>query len=396
MIVILSILMTAHMWATEKIAIDKFTYIQVDNQRTRHESRKQRGGGGYWFGLDMGDLTGDGYKDIVSGKWFYRNPGGDMTGKWERIEFQAGTDGMLIIDVDDDAFGDFIAAKCNKQYWFEAKDKDASSFKAIEIGDLPLCDHGVSPQGCALGQLKPGGKEEIIFTDAKGIFYFMIPDNPQKGNWPNVQIADESNGEGIVAADVNGDGFLDVCGGFKNDGVGSGVAWWENPGDGSAYWKKHIVGCTTFGADRFIAKDLNGDGLIDIATTEEWWRSRKVPWTSVFWFEQIRANGSTYWMLHKIITQYSINSLDAADMDRDGDIDLITCEHKGPNEKVQIFENDGKGGFTEHIFDRGKEGHLGMRVADMDNDGDLDITSIAWDDFPYLHLWRNDAIKNKN
>jgi hypothetical protein len=27
----------------------------------------------------------------------------------------------------------------------------------------------------------------------------------------------------------------------------------------------------------------------------------------------------------------------------------------------------------------------------MDNDGDMEIASIAWDDYQYLHLWRNDA-----
>jgi len=43
--------------------------------------------------------------------------------------------------------------------------------------------------------------------------------------------------------------------------------------------------------------------------------------------------------------------------------------------------------------DRGKESHLGALLADMDNDGDLDIVSAAWDNYQYLHLWRNDAIK---
>ena len=79
-----------------------------------------------------------------------------------------------------------------------------------------------------------------------------------------------------------------------------------------------------------------------------------------------------------------------ADIDRDGDYDVITAEHRG-TKKLQIFENNGKGtSWREHIVSTGKESHLGARVADMDNDGDLDILSIAWDDHMYLHLWRND------
>jgi hypothetical protein len=31
-------------------------------------------------------------------------------------------------------------------------------------------------------------------------------------------------------------------------------------------------------------------------------------------------------------------------------------------------------------------------LSDLDGDGDLDVVSIAWNDFRYLHVWRNDAV----
>jgi hypothetical protein len=89
-----------------------------------------------------------------------------------------------------------------------------------------------------------------------------------------------------------------------------------------------------------------------------------------------------------------MNSMDAADMDADGDTDIIINEHRG-DKRVQIWENDGKGNFTAHLAGQEKEGHLGARVADMDNDGDLDILSIAWDNYKFLHLWRNDNGKGR-
>ena len=91
----------------------------------------------------------------------------------------------------------------------------------------------------------------------------------------------------------------------------------------------------------------------------------------------------------------SMNSLDAADIDRDGDIDLVTGEHKGPAQKVEIWQNDGKGQFKAHLVDQGKESHLGTRLFDLDNDGDLDIISIAWDEAENVHVWRNDAVIEK-
>ncbi len=48
--------------------------------------------------------------------------------------------------------------------------------------------------------------------------------------------------------------------------------------------------------------------------------------------------------------------------------------------------------WISHQVDLGKESHLGTRVADLDGDGDFDIVSIAWDNFQFLHVWRNDAL----
>jgi len=39
------------------------------------------------------------------------------------------------------------------------------------------------------------------------------------------------------------------------------------------------------------------------------------------------------------------------------------------------------------------ENHLGARTVDLDGDGDLDLVGIAWDAFPFLHIWRNDAVQ---
>jgi hypothetical protein len=91
------------------------------------------------------------------------------------------------------------------------------------------------------------------------------------------------------------------------------------------------------------------------------------------------------------VEQYSMNNLDAGDVDGDGDVDLVTSEHKGPHLRAQVFENDGRGAFTLRGIDRGKECHLGMRLFDLDGDGDLDTVGPAWDEYRYLHLWRNDS-----
>jgi len=175
------------------------------------------------------------------------------------------------------------------------------------------------------------------------------------------------------------------------------MCWWKNPGDGSGDWRCFDVGKATH-ADRYELADLNGDGRLDLVTSEERYPGH-VPNASCYWFEQPADPKSDAWKRHLVVTQFSMNNLDVTDMDRDGDADIITCEHSMPyrgepapgKERLQIWENDGGGTFTEHSVNPGKESHLGAQVTDLDGDGDLDIVSIAWREYQYLHLWRNDA-----
>lgn len=365
--------------------LDTWTYIEVDDQRGKWGDTDEPDWLRY-FGIYAADGNGDGMKDLITGRYFYKNPGGDMTGDWKRYDFGLNVDAVLAVDVDGDEYFDCIASAFPNVYWLEANDTSCTSWTSRVIAQVTPPRH-VNGQGSALAQLIPGGKPEILLSTGKGTVCITIPDKPDAGNWPVYHIAPEALHEGIGVGDIDRDGDLDISTSIRIDGVGKGIVWWENPGSLSRAWKQHTVGETPGWADRLLIADINGDGFPDVVVAEERHPGLE-PDASLFWFEN--AGGKGAWNRHLIITQYSMNNLDAADLDGDGDIDLVTNEHKGPNQ-TQVLENDGKGSFTAHTIDIGHESHLGAKLFDLDGDGDLDMIGMGWDAHQYVHVWRNDA-----
>lgn len=384
---------------TAKLPLDRWHHIQVDDARTKK-----------FFGLAMADVTGDGFKDVAAGQWFYRNPGGDMTAKWDRVALPEGVDAIAIVDVNGNDRGDIIALKPNEQFWLEAADRQGSTWTAHKIGSLPIDDHKLGSQLYAVAQVVQGGKPEIVIGAGSSTWVLHIPANPMASPWPAIQVTAEGTGNGV--GDIDGDGLPDIVGSLRGEGEGDilpgsrgarkdnhSVRWWRNPGAAGGKWKQFDVGFAS-GADRFVVGDLNGDGRPDIAISDERFPG-SVPNANLQWYEN-PGNSGRPWVRRIIATQMSMNSLDIADFDGDGDLDLVTCEHRMPDqrgevvpnkERLQIWENNGRGTFTARTIDTGKESHLGARVADLDGDGDLDIVSIAWRNFQFLHVWRNDAVR---
>jgi|GEM_PF-491931 len=342
------------------------------------------------FGLDFGDLDGDGDLDLVSGLHWYANPGGDLTGTWvQSAALPNGIHAMLVADVDGDALADVIGQKDYgaEVYWLEATDAAASGWTEIPVGTLPPASHDLGMQGARVAEIHGGGRPEILLSSGGGIFAFTIPAaSPEAGSWPVVRIHQNPSDEGFGVGDVDGDGDLDVAAGT---GAAKTVEWYRNPGTGGADWEAFPLGDVSDFSypDRFEVADLNGDGRPDVIGTEE---NGVGDGAKTVWWAQPADPTSPGWTRTLVATQGTTNSLDAADLDDDGDVDLVTGEHRG-DLAVRVFENDGSGAFAPHLVDEGKESHEGTQLADLDGDGDLDLASIAFDAYGDVHVWRNDA-----
>ncbi|MCP9237833.1 VCBS repeat-containing protein [Lewinella sp. JB7] len=370
--------------------VPSFTHILID-------STKQKWGDWAepewlrYFGQDEADIDHDGDLDILSGRYLYFNPGGNLEGKWRRQVLDDNVDGIFLIDVDGDAFSDLIAMALPDVYWYEATDADATAWRRTRVTQVPATSH-VNSQGFERAQIVAGGREELLLAGNGDVYLIRIPDDPTTP-WPTELIAPNTSDEGIGVGDLDGDGDLDLAVGRRPEGADEPtiLVRYLNPGDGTTPWPSREVGTSEHPIDRVSVSDLNGDGRADIIVTEERYPGEE-PDGNLWWYEQ--PAGEKSWERHRVVTQYSMNNLDVADIDGDGDVDILTNEHKGPRLELQFWLNDGRGNFTKRVVDTGKENHLGTQLVDLDNDGDLDIFGGAWDSYEFVHVWRNDERHN--
>lgn len=335
------------------------------------------------FGLAFADVTGDGRKDVISGSYVYENPGTTDNRSWDQYLIRDGLHAVVALDVNGDKKEEIVAVEGKGTvFWCEGGKGD---WKIRELGKVPEASHPIGSQGHITGQIIPGGKPEILLTAGNGTYAFQVPEHPET-KWPMIHITTHTSDEDLDVADFNRDGWNDVAG---TNGQTQEISWFENPKGFKDNWEKHTVGKRPPSdkyLDRIVAGDVNGDKRPDMIMSEE---TQRGPAATIIFLQPDKDAGA--WNMQTLVNQYTTNSMDMADLDNDGDLDIITGEHRG-EKRLTLWENDGKGKFSSFVIDRGKENHDGAKLVDLDDDGDLDIVGIGYDAFSVIHVWWNDAI----
>jgi hypothetical protein len=324
--------------------------------------------------ITSADIDGDGLQDIITGGWWYKNPG-SPGGTWTRQEIGSSLNNMAAVydfdnDNDVDIFGTEGQAPIGSvpisSSFVWARNSGSGSFtnlSNIEDGD------GDFLQGVVINKFRTGGPLEIVLswhaTD-KGIQTLTVPSNPISETWTHGQISPTSQDEDLSAGDIDRDGDVDLL---------LGTRWLRNNGTS---WITYTLNSTGGNPDRNHLADINGDGRLDAVVGFEAISTVG----KLAWYEQGTSATST-WAEHVIADIVGPMSLDVADMDFDRDLDIIVGEHNlsdPSSARLYVFENDNGEGtsWTEHVVYVGDEHHDGAQVVDIDGDRDLDIVSIGW------------------
>ena len=201
------------------------------------------------------------------------------------------------VDIDSDGDLDIIVGSRGERRiaWFENQGLHSGIFKEHAIG---IAGALVSGFNMAYADINLDEKIDIIAASDQGLVWIQQPQNIDSAWIPHkIGAFDPDIITGIIAADINQDGRTDVfAGGYSrgsrvsektvsvHDPLGR-LGWFENNGTENN-WTRHDISRRKRGMfDKFLAKDLDSDGDIDVIGT----RGNSQNLDGVFWLEQIRT-----------------------------------------------------------------------------------------------------------
>ncbi|PKP24472.1 MAG: hypothetical protein CVU03_12440, partial [Bacteroidetes bacterium HGW-Bacteroidetes-2] len=280
-------------------------------------------------------------------------------------------------DLDGDGDKDILTASVAAQTvaWYENLD-GLGSFSTGHV----LISNLLDVRDAIAADIDNDGDLDVIATSGtQNIIWFKNVDG--MGTFGAQQlISTEANATSIFAADVDGNGTMDIISGsFTNNTV----AWYANDGLGN-FGVPQIISTNAMSVNQVYAADINGDGDMDVIAA--------IAGTgAVAWYENLDGLGNFSAENVIRILAGGVTSIFAADLDGDGDIDVLSASQAG--EEIAWYENlDGLGNFSsENIIIVGMGSMNRVYAADLDNDGDMDVISSSPNNFgnSYIAWYEN-------
>jgi len=351
------------------------------------------------------DLDRDGAVDVVAGGAdgvvrLWRNPlalQGDLTDTWSTAKELPALGGAIAAvetgDLDRDGRPDLIVVGDGANPTIRLWRNPGAAFSAdwVESVDLAGADGLALPAGQRLvvADLDGDNHLDVVVGDEGGTLHaWRNPGTtPFAGGWGAGVVLGSVEGDlsSIASADLDNDAAMELAG-VGGDTPAQIVAWESGVEPFGAAWTMSLIGVDNDPLVSMWPADLDHDGDLDVVTGGQGrigaWPNQLAPWAVGFEGVEHTVGFNDTWTTALIV----------ADLDSDGYPDLATGELDG---RITAWHNDGT------PFDAGWTGHrvgvatdwwelLALAGGDLDNDGDLDLVTGYYYDYGPV-IWENDG-----
>ncbi|NOX60251.1 MAG: hypothetical protein GXP29_15515 [Planctomycetes bacterium] len=333
------------------------------------------------------DLDGDGNFDVLSASaidgriaW-YENlldvGGGGLDGFGLPQVITTGVTGTQTIfaaDLDGDGDTDVLLASSNdsKIAWHE-NTNGLGNFGPQQV----IFSAAIGPTSVFAVDIDGDGDADVLSASSGGGRISWYENTDGLGSFgPQQVISNATSGaKSVFAVDLDGDGDADV---LSASSVDDEVAWYENTNGLGNFGPQQVITTAADRAQSVFAVDLDGDGDADVL-------SASATDDKIAWYENTDGMGN--FGSQQVITTAAdfASSVFAADLDGDGDADVLSASQN--DDKIAWYENtDGLGSFgPQQVIIAAANRASSVFAADMDGDGDADVLSasagdgkIAW------------------
>jgi hypothetical protein len=213
-------------------------------------------------------------------------------------------------------------------------------------------------------------------SDAVVVLINRPPGPPVFSRAPRFAVRDKPRA--AVTADLNGDGKLDLAVANTGDNSVSLMS-----GDGAGGLAQYTT-LPAEGAEALVVADFNRDGKLDLAVSAP---GAAPPAVKVFF----GTGGGAFTPGPVVNVGGTPDDMVAGDFDLDGDADIALCDKVGPIGSVWILTNDLPVSFNVVSGPSVGNAPTAIVAADLDRDGDLDL-AVANDDSDDVSILRNNPL----